>query len=210
MPEVAVFAKAPVAGFAKTRLIPLLGAEGAAALQARLTERAVQTALAANIEPVTLWCAPDTRHESFAAFKERFGVKLAAQPEGDLGRRMLAAFEVAAPSALVLIGSDCPCLTPEDLRAAADALAGGADVAIAPAEDGGYGLIAAQRPLPILFSDMPWSSATVASLTRERAARAGLRLAELRTIWDIDTPADYRRLVASALLSAPEPIRALA
>jgi rSAM/selenodomain-associated transferase 1 len=208
MPEVAVLARAPVPGFAKTRLIPLLGREGAAALQARLTEHAVRTALAARVGPVTLWCAPDTQHESFAALSARFGPKLAAQPEGDLGRRMLAAFEAAAPSALVLIGNDCPCFTPEDLRAAADVLTGGADVAIAPAEDGGYGLIAARRPLPILFQDMPWGSATVASLTRERAARTGLKLAELRTVWDVDTPADCRRLAASGLLPAAEPMRA--
>jgi uncharacterized protein len=208
MPEVAVLAKAPVPGFVKTRLIPELGGEGAASLQARLTAHAIRTAFEANVGPVTLWCAPDTLHETFAELRARFRLALTAQPAGDLGTRMLAAFEAAAPSPVVLIGTDCPCLTTQDLRKAADALAGGADVAIAPAEDGGYGLIAAGCPLPILFSEMPWSSATVASLTRERAARTGLTLAELRTVWDVDTPADYRRLVASALLSAPEPMRA--
>lgn len=208
MPEIAIFAKAPVPGFAKTRLIPLLGPEAAAELQARLTRYAIETALAAAIAPITLWCAPHTQHESFAELRARFGLTLVAQPRGNLGARMLAAFEGAAPSPVVLIGTDCPRLTPRDLRDAADALAGRADVVIAPAEDGGYGLIAARRPLPILFRDMPWSSATVASLTRERAARSGLKLAELRTVWDVDTPADYRRLVASGLLSAAEPIRA--
>lgn len=203
MPEVAILAKAPVPGFAKTRLIPLLGLEGAAGLQRRLIEHAVATALAARIGPVTLWCAPDTEHEAFFDIERRFAVALRPQPTGDLGDRMLACFESAG--ALVLIGSDCPSLEPQDLRAAAAALADGADAAIAPAEDGGYGLIAARRPLPLLFHAMPWSTPWVASLTRERAAAAGLALRETRTIWDVDTPADYRRLVAAGLMRSEEP-----
>ena len=67
-------------------------------------------------------------------------------------------------------------------------------------EDGGYGLVAARKPLPVLFREMPWSTPWVASLTRERAAAAQLKLAELRTLWDVDTPADYRRLVEAGLL----------
>ncbi|HEX8165540.1 MAG TPA: TIGR04282 family arsenosugar biosynthesis glycosyltransferase [Beijerinckiaceae bacterium] len=198
--EVAVLAKAPVPGFAKTRLVPALGPDGAANLQRRLTERAVRTAVEARIGRVTLWCAPDTEHESFAALKVRFGLPLEAQPSGDLGHRMLAAFEAAAPGSLVLMGADCPSLIAQDLRDAARALAEGADVAIAPAEDGGYGLIAARRPLPILFREMPWSTPWVASLTRERAEAAGLVLRQIRTVWDVDTPADYRRLVDEGLL----------
>jgi hypothetical protein len=197
--EVAVLAKAPVPEFAKTRLIPALGPDGAANLQRRLTERAVRTAIEARIGPVTLWCAPDVEHESFAALAARFDLRLEAQALGDLGERMLACFEAAA-SALVLIGADCPSLTAQDLRDAAGALAEGADAAIAPTEDGGYGLVAARRPLPVLFRDMPWSSPWIASLTRERAAAAGLALAELCTVWDVDTPADYRRLVEEGLL----------
>lgn len=190
---VAVFAKAPVAGFAKTRLIPLLGPEGAARLQARLTEHALALARSAAIGPVTLWGAPDAEHPCFRDAAARDGIALAAQPEGDLGARMLSAFE-AATGALVLIGTDCPVLTADDLRAAAGTLRHGADVVIAPTEDGGYGLIAAPRPIPRLFEDMPWSTDQVARLTRERADEAGLRLEELRLIWDVDTPADYERL----------------
>ena len=200
-----MLAKAPVPGFAKTRLIPVLGLNGAAELQRRLTERAVRTALEAKLGPVTLWCAPDAEHEAFADLEARFGIALAPQPTGDLGNRMLAAFEAAAPHRLVLIGSDCPSLAPQDLRDAADALAGGADVVIAPVEDGGYGLVAADRPRPILFRAMPWSTAWVASLTRERAAAAALRLIEIRAVWDVDTPADYRRLVAAGLLRESTP-----
>src|SRR4051794_37505147 len=103
MPEGAGFAKAPVPGFANTRLIPLLGEDGAAALQRRFMERALETALQAAIGPVTLWCAPDARHPAFQDAHGRLGVRLANQAPGDLGARMLAAFEAAGPGGLVLV-----------------------------------------------------------------------------------------------------------
>src|SRR6516162_10003713 len=84
---VAVLAKAPLAGFAKTRLIPALGAGGAALLQARLVERAVATACAAVIGPVTLWATPDEGHPLFQAIGAHLGVALARQGDGDLGTR---------------------------------------------------------------------------------------------------------------------------
>src|SRR5215467_14599348 len=92
---VAILAKAPLPGFAKTRLAPALGADGAAALQGRLIERAVDTARAANIGPVTLWAAPDQDHPAFQTLAALFGVTLSRQPDGDLGDRMLAALDVA-------------------------------------------------------------------------------------------------------------------
>jgi uncharacterized protein len=196
----AVLAKAPVPGYAKTRLIPLLGPHGAAALQQRLIERALATALAARIGPVTLWCAPDDAHPFFQEAARRHGIRLAAQPDGDLGERMLAAFRHApAGAALVLIGTDCPILDPSDLRDVA-ALLSRADVVMAPAEDGGYGLIAARRPIPALFELMPWGTEWVAALSRERARREGLRLAEIGPTWDVDTPADFDRLYDADLL----------
>ena len=198
MPEaaIAVLAKAPIPGFAKTRLIPLLGAEGAARLQERLIERALATAVAAGTGPVALWCAPDDTHACFREAAWRHGVGLVVQPAGDLGARMLAAFNAAVGKPLVLIGTDCPVLSPGDVRNAA-ALLTGADVVIAPAEDGGYGLIAARRPLPKLFERMPWGTDRIATLTRERALASDIRLAELRSIWDVDTAADFQRLRAS-------------
>ena len=79
---IAVLAKAPQPGIAKTRLIPALGAEGAAALQGRLIERAVATACAAAIGPVTLWTTPDEYDPVFVAMREKFGATLARQPDG--------------------------------------------------------------------------------------------------------------------------------
>src|SRR5215470_17906082 len=107
---IAVLAKAPLPGFAKTRLIPALGADGAAQLQARLTARAVATARAAATGPITLWAAPDTTHASFRALAADGGVALAPQGGGDLGARMLAASSATDGPCLV-IGTDCPALT---------------------------------------------------------------------------------------------------
>src|SRR6185312_11618566 len=131
---IAILAKAPIPGLAKTRLIPELGAHGAAVLQERLTERAVETAIAADTGPVTLWCAPELDHATFQELAARFQLVLKRQPDGDLGERMLGAIAAAQGPALV-IGTDCPALEPAHLRAAADALRGGADAVITPAED---------------------------------------------------------------------------
>lgn len=196
---IAVFAKAPIPGYAKTRLIAHLGPEGAAHLQARLIERTLATVQAAALGPTTLWCAPDSDHPAFRAV-EREGRRLMPQVEGDLGARMLAAFEAEAGRPTILIGTDCPALTPDDLRAAASALGGGADVVIAPCEDGGYGLVAASRPIASLFEAIPWSTDEVMATTRRRAREARATLVELRTVWDVDVPADYERLLRSGLL----------
>jgi rSAM/selenodomain-associated transferase 1 len=175
---VAVLAKAPLAGFAKTRLIPALGADGAAALQARLIARAVTTACAAGIGPVTLWATPDETHPVLQAIAGECAVALVRQREGDLGARMLAALAAANASALV-IGTDCPALTSGHLRTAADILRGGADAVVLPAEDGGYVLIGMRAPEPALFSGMRWSTPDVMDETRRRPngrhelARAG-------------------------------------
>src|SRR5437879_12102633 len=88
---IAVFARAPVAGEAKTRLVPLLGAEGAAALHAALLGKAARTAVEAGIGEVALWCTPDATHPAFARCAAELSVDLREQPQGDLGRRMLAA-----------------------------------------------------------------------------------------------------------------------
>jgi hypothetical protein len=187
--SIAILAKAPVAGFAKTRLIPEIGAHAAAVLQERLTEQTVATANAAHIGPVTLWCAPNLSHRSFHALVESFGVRLARQPGGDLGARMLAAF--AGPT--LVIGTDCPALTPGHLRAAADALRQ-ADVVLIPAADGGYVLIGARKAYAELFAGIAWGTDTVLAETHKRVAAFGLKGVELAPLWDVDTEADLARM----------------
>lgn len=184
--EVAILAKAPIPGFAKTRLIPAIGAHAAAVLQERLTARAVATACEAAIGPVTVWCAPDTTHRSF----RELGIALRHQPAGDLGARMLAVF---AGGPTLVIGTDCPALTPAHLRDATIAL-DGQDVVVIPAADGGYVLIGAKAPHTGLFGDMTWSVPTVLGETRRRIAALGLTAAELAPLWDVDTEDDLARM----------------
>ena len=197
---IAILAKAPRPGLAKTRLAPVLGADGAAALQARLIERTVTSAQAAAIGPVTLWVTPDRHHPAFQTIAALLGVAMAEQPDGDLGARMLAAIAAAGGPALV-IGTDCPALVPEHLRAAARALVDGVDVVIVPVDDGGYGLIGMHRPEPALFTGMTWSTSTVMAETRRRLTRLGLSWREPARLWDVDVPADLERLAHAGLAS---------
>lgn len=194
----AILAKAPVAGSVKTRLIPALGADGAAALHARLIARTVETACAATIGPVTVWTTPAAPNACFTALAARYPITLAAQPDGDLGARMLAACKAAAAAAIV-IGTDCPVLTPSHLREAADALREGVDVVVIPAGDGGYVLIGSRRPQPGLFAGMTWGTETVMAETRRRLARDALTWRELAPLWDVDRPEDLSRLRAAGL-----------
>ena len=126
-PALIVFARAPEPGRVKTRLVPLLGGQGAARLHARLVEQTLETALAAGFGKVDLYCSPGIKNGFFRKNKTRFGVGLRSQGGGDLGDRMHRAFARALRrrSHVVLIGSDCPVLRPADLRAAARCAAGG-------------------------------------------------------------------------------------
>ncbi len=193
MPNISILAKAPIPGLAKTRLIPAIGAHAAAALQERLTEHAVSIALAADIGPVTLWCTPDPSHAAFRELVARYKITLKRQPDGNLGRRMLAAMQASAGPTLVM-GTDCPALAADDLRTAANALRDSADVVLIPAEDGGYVLIGARAPQPELFSGMAWDTATVLAETRARISAKGLACIELSQLWDVDTEPDLARL----------------
>lgn len=190
---IAVLAKAPVAGFAKTRLIPALGADRAAQLQTRLIERMVDTACAAGVGPVTLWAAPDESHSTFQALRHDHDIALARQPDGDLGARMLAALDASIGPCLV-VGTDCPTLMPMHLRNAAEILRGGSDAVVCPAEDGGYVLIGLRRPQPALFAQMPWSTDAVMTETRRRMRHHALTWQEPVTLWDVDRPEDLPRL----------------
>jgi uncharacterized protein len=202
--QVAVLAKAPIAGLAKTRLIPALGAQGAARLQRTLTRGALRCAAEARLGPVTLWCAPNAEHRFFRALRRTSGLRCLVQPSGDLGARMHTAFRLhCVEGPLLLIGTDCPALRPSHLRKAARALVDGEDAVFYPAEDGGYVLVGLRRPQETLFRDMPWSTAEVMSRSRERARAAGLRVREFEPLWDVDLPADLPRLQALSLEPNP-------
>ncbi len=199
-----VFARAPVPGRVKTRLVPLLGPAGAARLQERMAEKALCTALGAARGEVELHCAPDTKHAFFRAMRDRFGVRLRSQGRGGLGARMQRAFARALRrhEYAVLIGSDCPALRPADLRAALRALRAGADAVLGPAEDGGYALLGLRRVRRELFAGVAWGGNRVLGQTRRRLARLGWRWEELRTVWDVDRPQDVARLRRARLATA--------
>ena len=190
--RIAVMAKAPQAGYAKTRLIPALGAAAAARLHRELTLRTLCTALDAGIGSLTLWCAPDTGHRFFRALRRRCCLDLRSQPELDLGRRMAHAF-AEADGPLLLIGTDCPALSGEHLRRAALGLRSGNDAVFITTEDGGYLLVGLNRPRPALFDGIEWSTSGVMQQTRNRMSALGLRWQEVAQLWDIDRPSDVRR-----------------
>jgi len=194
--RIVVFAKAPEPGKVKTRLIPALGEAGAAALHRRLVIHSLRAAQEADLGPVELWCAPDTRHAFFAECERDFGVSLHSQCEGDLGARMRRAIETILERAkrAILVGSDIPALSAQYLRDAERALSGARDVVIGPAEDGGYVLIGLERSDPELFRDIPWGEPEVLAETRGRIAALRWRCFELPALWDVDRPEDLERL----------------
>jgi len=200
-----VFAKAPRPGAVKTRLVPVLGAQAAAALHARLIKRALATARASGVGQIELHCAPDCNDPFFRFCGGRYGVSLMAQRGGDLGKRMLYAFEhtLASVPRAILIGTDCPALTDRQLRDADGWLAAGMDAVVAPAEDGGYALLGLTRCDARLFEGIAWGTSHVMKDTRERLSAVGWRWQELDSLWDVDRPEDYQRLLASGLLDRP-------
>lgn len=201
---IAVFAKAPDPGRAKTRLIARLGADGAARLHSRLVDHTVQTALASGAGSVELWCAPSALHPFFQTFSSEAAVKLQNQFDGDLGQRMADAFRLMLGRAgsAILIGTDCPSRTAQDLTEAREGLARGCDAVLGPVEDGGYHLVALRRHEPRLFAGMSWGTERVLMETRSRLSALGWRWDELPTRWDIDRPDDFDRLLADPALAS--------
>ena len=200
-----IFAKAPVAGLAKTRMIPALGAQGSARLAQQLLLYAVQQAAQVPWDALALCVSPDTTHPAFALAQElvhksttvtpQSPLTLSLQGDGDLGQRMHRALvrDLSQHAAVVLMGTDAPGLNAAMLQQAALALQTH-DAVFVPAHDGGYALVGLRRPAPELFEDMVWSTAGVMAETRMRAHRAGLRWCELAPVHDMDEPTDLQHL----------------
>jgi len=196
-----VFAKAPVPGLAKTRLIPALGPEGAARFQAALTRRSLTTACmafpsAAIQNMVLLYCTPNSHDPWFRGLATEFSISLRDQHGADLGARMDHALSDALDTykQAILIGTDCPVLTPDLLRTVDLALTDGADTVIVPAEDGGYVLVALKRPFAELFTDIEWGTDQVLSASLKRIDTDGRPVRIMEPLWDIDEPGDLQRL----------------
>jgi rSAM/selenodomain-associated transferase 1 len=193
--RIIIFAKAPQPGLAKTRLIPALGAERAAALARRMLETTLERALGAQVGPVELRVTPAPSDVAWRDIPIPDGVEISAQGEGDLGARLARAAQrgLELNAAVMLIGCDCPELDSTALREAAQTLRE-VDAVMHPTADGGYALLGLRRFDPGLFSDIPWSTSSVAHRTLQQidALRWSLHVAAVFN--DIDEPADLRHL----------------
>lgn len=197
--SVAIFAKAPLAGRVKTRLVPPLTPGEAAGLARACLEETLGRFPARVPAAWTLFLdgAPD---EGLRAAAARAGARIEPQGKGDLGARLERAFEKLRGEGarrIVAIGADSPTLPPERIEQALEFL-GSRDAVIGPAEDGGYYLVGLSREAGHLFRDTPWGTADVARVTAERAMARGFTLERLAPWYDVDDAASLRRLVNEA------------
>jgi uncharacterized protein len=195
-----VIAKAPRPGLCKTRLEPLLGAEGCARLQAGLVRRAA--AWASSVGDAFVAFTPGDARDEVAALAP--GATLIEQSSGDLGDRLAAATGSVLEQhggPVVLIGVDTPQLDASHAEAALEDLRCGIDVTFGPAADGGYYLVGLREPHPELFA-LPtdkWGGPEVFGLTLAAAAEARVSLGMLKSERDLDDPADVRAFLADPL-----------
>lgn len=196
--RVIIFTRYPAPGKTKTRLIPVLGAEGAARLQRVMTEHTVnQARLLQDSSQVTV----EVRYEGGdrKLFRYWLGSDLIyrAQGAGDLGDRMLRSFRQAfgsGASRAVIVGSDCPGLTASVIRQAFDLLSS-SDLVLGPAVDGGYYLIGLCRhavSMSKLFHGPAWGTSEVLAQTGSIADDLNLKVAKLEVLGDVDRPEDIK------------------
>lgn len=200
--RVLLFAKAPVPGKVKTRLVPALGEEGAARLARRMLEHALAEASASGLS-VELVCEPGPAAPEWAGLVPS-GVEVTAQCGGDIGARMAEAAErtLARGELAVLIGSDVPGLTATVIARAAAALDEN-DAAVVPAMDGGYVLLALREFAPELFAGIAWSTDGVLAATLERARALGWRVLVEEALADVDEPPDLKWVPPGWIASLP-------
>lgn len=209
-----VFAKAPVPGQVKTRLCPPLTPDEAATLHGSFVLDTLERTKAAVTQfklPFDryLACAPSSTHVFFKIMEERQGVKLIDQTGDDLGTRMAQTFESLFAHGykhVLIVGTDVPSL-PLELYKQAMTLLDSHDLVLGPALDGGYYLIALNRPVPELFTGIPWSTDQVLRLTQEKASMLGLKSALLPPWRDVDTIDDLQALIEASTLDAKKPKR---
>ena len=189
-----VFARAPVPGQTKTRLIPAFGAEGAAKIHLHLLRQTATVVSRAECGTSELWCMPDDSHPEFRRLERAFGIPLHQQVGADLGARLGHAVQAGLErsTGVILIGTDCPDLSTYDLEQAAQHLHRGVDAVLGPATDGGYYLLALRRFAPNLFADIAWGTDRVLGQTRKRLRDLRWHWRELRELADVDRPEDVR------------------
>jgi uncharacterized protein len=190
-PILAIFAKPPLPGLAKTRLIPALGPGGAAALAAAMLRDTWQGASSVSgLRAVIATAGP---------LPGDLGALPAwDQGDGDLGARVERVLlrAIGEAGAAVAIGADTPLLPAARLREASAALRAGR-AALGPSEDGGFYLLAVPRCPVGLLAGLPWSAPTTGARVRERLVGAGFDVDDLPVHADIDEPRDLDGLRAA-------------
>jgi uncharacterized protein len=191
--RIVVFAKAPIAGLAKTRLIPMLGASGAATLARRMLEHTLDEADRANVGPVELCGTPGRDGAAWKRVAMPAGICWTEQASGDLGRRLSSAARrlLTGADAAMFIGTDCPQLSAETLRDAARSLQD-SDATMIPTADGGYALLGLRRYDARIFQGIAWSTSSVARETLQRLATLGWRVDVRAPLHDVDVAEDLR------------------
>jgi uncharacterized protein len=188
-----LFSRYPIAGQAKTRLIPALGATGAAQLQRQMTEWTFAMAMACAVSVQICFCGG-----TIAQMRQWLGDGPDYQPQGDgdLGERMARAVESALAQGyqrVVIIGTDCPAIDQNLVREAFDRLHQN-DLVLGAAADGGYYLIGLRRWVPEIFQAIPWSSELVLTKTLAIADTLAIPYDVLKVLPDIDRPEDLPHL----------------
>lgn len=186
--RIVIMTKEPAPGRVKTRLAPALIAGGSERIHVALVEETARRALSTGL-PCTVSLSGDLAGP-FAAWLRGMGLTVEPQAGGDLGERLTDA--LSGPGRLLVLGTDTPIFEPDWLLAA---IHDPAPVVLGPSEDGGYWVMALDAPCPGLFADIPWSTEAVAATTMRRAADLDLAVAAAPTCYDIDEPADLRRLL---------------
>lgn len=190
--EIVLFARAPVPGLVKTRLIPALGAAGACAMHELLLAKVLQMLDQNLLCAQELWVDQLPEHPAFAPFKGPIHV----QQGEDLGARLSHSLQqvLLRHRFVVFIGTDCPGLDLTYLEQALKALQAGKQLVLGPANDGGYVLIGCANFYPALFAGIHWGSSEVLSQTLQQAEQGKLDYVLLSTLSDIDRPEDLQLL----------------
>lgn len=193
--HIIIFAKAPQPGYAKTRLIPALGAEGAAALAQKMLLHTLQEALDADVGPVELCATPPIDDVAWRGIHLPPDIQITGQGDGDLGARMARAAQrvIAQGETAILIGTDCVEMSATLLYEASQILRDH-DTLIHCTTDGGYALLGLNRFHLSLFENIPWSTDSVAGMTLSRLDQLGWSVHVGRMLHDVDEPQDIALL----------------
>lgn len=187
----------PVPGQAKTRLIPVLGEEGACRLHQKMVEHTMATVRNLSLVfPADIFVFFNGGSEVLMKTWLGSDAEYLPQSAGDLGVKMSVAFEAVFArgcKTAMMIGTDCPDID-GDILSNSFSLLDESDMVIGPAADGGYYLLGLKKRCDNLFKGIPWGSEQVFSQTLTVAENAYMRVVFLPELADIDRPEDLANI----------------